>query len=235
MSLITTLLSLVITVAGYFSPWFPDQILSAGIFALSGALTNWLAVHMLFEKVPLVYGSGVIPLRFEDMKKGIKNLIMSEFFRQENVVRMLDEAAQEFPTSPISGKIAKAVNYDAAFDGMKGMIRESGFGSVLGMFGGMEALERYRPRFKEKMQTVVQEQISSPEFAQKIQGQITEKASIEAILTWLERLIDERLDELTPPMVKQIIQDMIRDHLGWLVVWGGVFGGLIGLAFSFLP
>ena len=28
-----------------------------GLFALSGAVTNWLAVHMLFEKVPGLYGS----------------------------------------------------------------------------------------------------------------------------------------------------------------------------------
>ena len=52
----------------------------AGLFALSGGLTNWLAIHMLFEKVPLLYGSGVIPNRFEDFKNGIKNLIMNEFF-----------------------------------------------------------------------------------------------------------------------------------------------------------
>ena len=30
----------------------------AGLFGLSGGLTNWLAVHI--EKVPLLIGSGVI-------------------------------------------------------------------------------------------------------------------------------------------------------------------------------
>jgi len=39
-----------------------------GLFALSGAVTNWLAVHMLFEKVPGLYGSGVIPTHFEEFK-----------------------------------------------------------------------------------------------------------------------------------------------------------------------
>ena len=38
------------------NPW-----LSMGLFAFSGAVTNWLAVYMLFEKVPGLYGSGVIP------------------------------------------------------------------------------------------------------------------------------------------------------------------------------
>ena len=33
------------------APW-SEVTLSVGLFALSGALTNWLAVHMLFERVP---------------------------------------------------------------------------------------------------------------------------------------------------------------------------------------
>ena len=50
----------------------------------------------------------------------------------------------------------------------------------------------------------------------------------------IEKIIDDRLNQLTPKMVKDIIQDMIKKHLGWLVVWGGFFGGLIGLIFSII-
>ena len=42
---------------------------------------------MLFEKVPLLCGSGVIPNRFEDFKAGIKTLIISEFFTREHIER----------------------------------------------------------------------------------------------------------------------------------------------------
>ncbi|MCU7375947.1 hypothetical protein PEC18_35415 [Paucibacter sp. O1-1] len=38
-------------------------VFTIGLFALSGAITNWLAIHMLFEKVPGLYGSGVVPSR----------------------------------------------------------------------------------------------------------------------------------------------------------------------------
>jgi len=31
---------------------FRAILLSVGLFALSGALTNWLAIHMLFHRVP---------------------------------------------------------------------------------------------------------------------------------------------------------------------------------------
>ena len=72
-SLITNLIAVSITTYGMFAPNYSTEIFMAGLFALSGGLTNWLAIHMLFEKVPLLYGSGVIPLKFEEIKEGIKN------------------------------------------------------------------------------------------------------------------------------------------------------------------
>ena len=36
---------------------YSHEIFIIGLFALSGAVTNALAVHMLFEKVPFLYGS----------------------------------------------------------------------------------------------------------------------------------------------------------------------------------
>jgi hypothetical protein len=68
----TNLIALLIVIVGYFSPIYGSIILTVGIFALSGGITNWIAVYMLFEKVPFLYGSGVIPSRFEDFKAGIK-------------------------------------------------------------------------------------------------------------------------------------------------------------------
>ena len=59
----------------------PDAtvILMTGLFALSGGITNWLAVHMLFERIPFLYGSGVIPARFVEFKSGIKTLIVKQY------------------------------------------------------------------------------------------------------------------------------------------------------------
>ena len=46
------------------------------MYAFSGAITNWAAVYMLFERVPFIYGSGVVVLRFAAFKKSIKSLVM---------------------------------------------------------------------------------------------------------------------------------------------------------------
>ena len=54
-SIITNLTStLSITIDGVFSPVYAAEIFMAGLFGLSGGLTNWLAIHMLFEKIPFL-------------------------------------------------------------------------------------------------------------------------------------------------------------------------------------
>ena len=77
-SLITNLVSILIILTGYFYKDEFSFILLTGVFALSGSITNWIAVHMLFEKIPFLYGSGVILDRFEDIKLGIKSI--TKFF-----------------------------------------------------------------------------------------------------------------------------------------------------------
>ena len=57
-------------------------IKTVGLYAFSGAITNWLAIFMLFEKIPFVYGSGVIALRFNVFKSHIKNMMMDTFFSE---------------------------------------------------------------------------------------------------------------------------------------------------------
>ena len=48
-NIITNVVALAVAVGGHFSPAYSDIILMTGLFALSGGMTNWLAVHMLFE------------------------------------------------------------------------------------------------------------------------------------------------------------------------------------------
>ena len=90
-SLVTNFIAILLTVVGYFleAP-YRQPVLSIGLFAFSGALTNWLAINMLFEKVPGFYGPGVIPARFEDFKRGIHQLIMQQFFTKENISRFFE-------------------------------------------------------------------------------------------------------------------------------------------------
>ena len=96
--------SLVLLVAGLVfaerTVW-GEWVLAAGLFGLAGGITNWLAVKMLFDRVPLLYGSGVIPNRFREIRQTVKDLIMVHFFDEEHLQRSL-------PTRSVPGRRAKS-------------------------------------------------------------------------------------------------------------------------------
>lgn len=200
---------------------------TVGIFALSGAVTNWLAIHMLFEKVPLLYGSGVIPQRFEEFKAGIRELMMTQFFTEQNINRFLTSGNQQLKLDLVP--VLEKVDLEPTFDSLVEVINASSFGSMLGMFGGAEALTPLKQPFVEKMKTSLIEISQDERFLETLSSQLEQPNVMQDVQQKIESIVEQRLDELTPKMVKDIIQTMIKKHLGWLVVWGGVFGGLIGL------
>ncbi len=225
----TNILALALMGAGYHIQ--NDYLWFAGLFAFSGAITNWLAIHMLFEKVPGLYGSGVIPARFEEFKFAIKQLMMEQFFTEKNIDRFLNQEMSGGVNIDLEPVIEK-VDFEPAFDKLVGVIETSSFGGMLAMFGGSEALQPLKQPFVEKMQESMVELSQSDTIKQALKEQLESPAMMDEIKQNIEGIIDQRLSELTPKLVKEIVQKMIREHLGWLVVWGGVFGCLIGIATS---
>lgn len=224
-------------------PW-RTVILSTGLFALSGALTNWLAVHMLFERIPGLYGSGVITLHFEEFKTAILKMVHDELLDKDNIERLLKQQTQKAEQNNESHTensndatneatidietLLSGIDLDAAYDQLVATIVESSFGSMLAMVGGEAALQPLREPFKKRMQQFLSDAARSPRVKSLVNEQISKFAGSDRFTQKLEQLLKSRLDEMTPEMVKEIMQRMIRNHLGWLVVWGGVFGGLIG-------
>jgi len=184
---------------------------------------------MLFEKVPGLYGSGVIPARFEDFKVAIRNLMMEQFFTEENIDRFLRVSDGVKPDLHLAPVIEK-VDLSPSFDGLIKVIMESSFGSMLGMFGGEKALTPLKEPFIENMKLSLIEMTQSESFLELLRDELEQPDVMKDIREKVKDIIEKRLEELTPQLVKEIIQEMIKQHLGWLVVWGGVFGGLIGFA-----
>jgi len=210
-----------------------EPVLATGLFALAGGVTNWLAIHMLFEKVPGLYGSGVISARFEDFKLGIHHLVMEQFFSKDNLDRFFTEMVTEDEQHHLDfHEVIDETDLSPAFEGLVTTIMESSFGSMLSMFGGQEALNPLKEPFIIRMKASLNEMAHSDSFQASVRAKLTSTPVSDDIHHQIEHVVSSRLDELTPMMVKEIIQAMIRQHLGWLVVWGGVFGGLIGLMTS---
>ena len=220
-SVITNLVAILIILIGFSVKDNYSFILMTGIFAFSGSITNWLAVHMLFEKIPFLYGSGVILDRFQDIKVGIKNLILEELFSAAQINKFLLENKDE-----LSEKFIDKIDFDRIFQGLVEAIEGSQLGGMLAMVGGRKALEPLKDPIIVKLKIIIGEIISENS------GDKTDEQSSKSLIIKIETILDARLDDLTPKDIKRIIQKMIRDHLGWLVVWGGFFGGLLGLLLS---
>lgn len=229
-SFITNAVAVALIALSFLLPEFSTLLLYSGLFALSGAITNLLAVHMLFEKVPLLYGSGVIPARFEAFKEAIKNLMMNEFFTRSQLENFFESEEKKINLEPI----IEDTDFTPAFDALSKTVMESQFGGMLGMFGGEAALDGLREPFSLKMKAAVIKIVQSDAFNATLAGHMQNSSLNDDMLESIENVIDARLNELTPQMVKEIVQKLISEHLQWLVVWGGVFGGIIGVISSFL-
>ncbi len=230
-SFATDLVSVLLVVASFFvvEP-YKNLLLYTGLFALSGALTNQIAIHMLFEKVPFFYGSGVIELRFEAFKTSIKNLMMNQFFTKEQIDNFFQNEERKIDLTPV----IEQSDFTPAYEALVKTVMESSFGGMLGMFGGEKALLSLKEPFTQKLKASVLTISQSEAFTAQLETYIKSSGVSEDMLKTVESMIDKRLDELTPKIVKEIVQDFIKEHLGWLVIWGGFFGGVIGLISSWV-
>lgn len=228
-SLATNIISLALIPIGLI-PDLPGglYILNAGLFAFSGAITNWLAIYMLFEKVPGLYGSGVIPERFNEFKQGIRQMIMQQFFNRTNIERFFAEQEQQHHQLELT-PLLNAVDFTPAFTALTQAVMSSSFGAMLGMFGGEESLSSLKQPFIENLKTSLADIAQGDEFQHQLHELLRHNTESDKVSAHVEQLVDRRLSELTPQLVKEIIEQMIAEHLGWLVVWGGIFGGVIGL------
>lgn len=220
-SFITNVAAFLVLMSSYLSPYFSNILQNIGLFALSGSITNWLAIYMLFEKIPFIYGSGVIEIRFKDFKKGIKDLVMRQFFNKDESDEFLIQI-----NKLVFLNLESAIDFESLYKQLVEAIINSPAGSILAMMGGELALEPLKTPIINKIKNFIKE-ISNSNI--EINNDNTE-----AFILEIDQIISDKIDKLTPVMVKRIIQDIIKKHLGWLVVWGGVFGGIIGFIASII-
>jgi hypothetical protein len=206
-----------------------DYVLAFGLFGFAGGITNWLAIKMLFDKIPGVYGSGIIPLRFREIREVVKNVIMKSFFDSTFLERYLKEKAGELAASlNVEEKIRQMLQSPAVDDIIdKKLVELAGRpeGMILAMMG--LAPEQLKPMVKPFVVGMASD--VAPMLLDAVLGKNGDGLPIDLIRREIDSLMTRKLEELTPEVVKGLLEEVMRDHLGWLILWGNVFGGLIGV------
>ncbi|CAM9147853.1 unnamed protein product, partial [Ectocarpus fasciculatus] len=205
-------------------------ILGFGLFGFAGGLTNWLAVKMLFDRIPGLIGSGVIPRQFKEIREAVKDAVLEMFFDSSFLKEYLGTRSKQMIASMNFPRMFKDTVSSPDFDEIfltkltELSMKPEGLllNTISQMFGGMNGLApMLKPMliaFGEELITTVVDRFDP--FA---------LISVDKIRDEISLLMTEKLQFLTPEKVKEILEHVIRRHLGWLVVWGNVFGGLIGV------
>ena len=206
----TNIISLIVTILGYAI--HNDTVFMIGVFAFSGAITNSLAIHMLFEKVPFLYGSGVIESKFSQFKISIHILIMNQFFTQEHLTRFFQTEVNSAKKTIDFEKILNKTDFSPAYESLKEAVMQSSFGGMLGMFGGESALEPLREPFTKKLQASIIKISASDAFQEVVNDALKSEDLSKDVYEKLSKIVNTRLEELPPQMVKQISQEWIKEH-----------------------
>ena len=224
---VSNLISFCLLVVGLAaSSWtvWSSWVLAAGLFGFAGGITNWLAVKMLFDRVPFLYGSGVIPNRFREIRKTVRDLILRHFFDVEYLERFFTGRMDALSDDPgLEAKVAELLNSDEVDEIIERKLEElqaTPAGAMLKMVG----TAMVKPMVKQFVSSL------GSELAPRLAAEVAKSGlDVESLRQQGDQLLTAKLEEVTPEVVRQMMEEVMREHLGWLIVWGNVFGGSIGL------
>eukprot|EP00762_Andalucia_godoyi_P001896 ANDGO_06017.mRNA.1 hypothetical protein AMSG_06634 len=211
-----------------------DYVLAFGLFGFMGGFTNWIAIKMLFDKIPGLYGSGIIPLRFKEIREVVKNVIMKTFFDEAYLRRYASQKIGQLAGSMnIEDKIKKLLEspqIDAVIELKLGELASRPEGMVLAMMG--LAPSQLKPMVKPFVVGMGSD--VAPLLMDALVGPGGSSLNIAMLRQEVDKLMTEKLEELSPEIVKKLLEEVMREHLGWLVVWGNIFGSILGVLFQIL-
>eukprot|EP01012_Entosiphon_sulcatum_P044643 TRINITY_DN5942_c0_g1_i1.p1 TRINITY_DN5942_c0_g1~~TRINITY_DN5942_c0_g1_i1.p1 ORF type:complete len:301 (-),score=54.37 TRINITY_DN5942_c0_g1_i1:31-912(-) len=213
-------------------PLIGPYLFSFGMFGLAGGLTNALAIKMLFDRIPFVYGSGVIPAKFEEIRANLKQIMMALFFDKDYlegyILRKLGKLSGSLHLEARAQQLFQSPEVEALINEKLAELAERPEGLFLSMMniplGSLKSL-------------VLPFVLSLSADLAPTLLRIAEPGNlytVDAIHAEIDTALTAKLSLLTPLQVKQVLEDVIRDHLAWLVVWGNIFGGVLGVLSHFM-
>ncbi|XP_065184684.1 uncharacterized protein LOC135815332 [Sycon ciliatum] len=200
--------------------------LSAGLFGFMGGFTNWLAVAMLFTKVPFLYGSGVVPARFKEIRVRLRKEMVTSVFDGRHFIRYVNQRTRTAVASAdVPQQIAKFLSnpeVDSILQRRLNEFRDEPVGQLLASVG-----------VKADDQSTVKPAIigASADLAPAVLtalGQLN-KTPVHLFRRELDAFITQRAENLDQETVTRMLKAVLRPHLGWIILWGSFFGMVMGI------
>jgi len=219
-----------VNAAGYKRVLFihvPRYVLSFGLFGFAGGFTNWIAIQMLFYKIPFVYGSGIIPARYMEIRNTIKNVIMMNFFDKTYLQKYIMQKAESYlGGTKLDDMVNKAVESETFDKILDTKLVELGSHPAMATFAMMGLDPKsLKPMVKPFVSSLGQ--ALAPLLADKLKsGNLID---IDILRKEVDKLMTTKLQDLTPKIVTGLLEAVLLPHLSWLVFWGCFFGGIIGI------
>jgi uncharacterized membrane-anchored protein YjiN (DUF445 family) len=204
-------------------------VLAFGLFGFAGGITNWLAVKMLFDRIPGLIGSGVIPNRFREIRGALKDTIMRSFFDEQHLQQYIETKGPEMMAKcNLAGRVETFIaspEFDGILIAQLEELSTTPEGAMLMMLKQMMPFPMLVTMVKPMLNNVAKDMVARALPTSNL-GAVLD---LKAVRAEIDGVMEEKLQLLTADIIKRLIEDVIREHLGWLVVWGNVFGGLIGV------
>jgi uncharacterized membrane protein YheB (UPF0754 family) len=180
------------------------------IGAITGWVTNWVAVKMLFHpKEPKNFGlfkvQGVFPKRQKLMAEKLGHIVAAELFSIDDVVEKMKNADNTEVLGFVESKIDNFIN-----------VKLSGSMPMLAMFLNDDLKNKIKTTLMEEIAEVIPGVIDS--YANKLKNEV----DVEAIV--YEKVLNFSSDKL-----EEILYSIMKKEFKFIELLGGVLGFLIGI------
>ncbi len=180
------------------------------IGAITGWVTNWIAVKMLFHpKEPKNFlffkVQGVFPKRQKVMAEKLGHIVASELFSIDDVVNKMKSADNKGVMSFVEAKIDDFIN-----------VKLSGSMPMLAMFLNDDLKQKIKNTLLAEIEEVIPGVIES--YANKLKNEVDVKAIV------YEKVVNFSSDKL-----EEILFSIMKKEFKFIELLGGVLGFLIGV------
>lgn len=224
-----------------------EVVLSASLLAFTGGITNSLALKMLFGAIPGLKGSKSITSRLDEIRQRIRKLLLDNFFSPSDLRRFISDRKSDFqwsryvrkddgPFAKLIGKqwrrIASRSVIDPIVDEQIEKLMDSSLGGLLLMMG----MDNVKPQVSQFVANLLESlekkvlDLAAEVSTEDLELELDEDAIVTDIRHNVDRLLQEKLQELDGPAVHGILHGILHGRLGWIVVWGNMIGAAMGVA-----